>query len=51
MCVYVEPKRISSESKHSPRDKETSRKKAIKVSKEYHKNIKNINKKQNVKIL
>ena len=30
LYFYVEPKRISSESKHSPSDKETSRKKTLK---------------------
>ena len=33
LCVYVEPKRISSESKHSLSDKETSSKKVLKFTK------------------
>ena len=49
LCVYVELKHISSESKHSHSDKETSRKN-ISFFKEYPSNIK-INKKQYVKIL
>ena len=46
LCVYVEPKRISSESKHSPSDKEKSHNSFLK---EYLRNIKNINKKLYVK--
>ena len=49
--IFLTPecKRVSSESKHSLSDKETSRKKRFR--KEYLRNIKNINKKQYVKLL
>ena len=46
-CAYVEPKRISSELKHSLSNKETSpQKKKLKFLKEYLRNIKNTNKKR-----
>ena len=52
LCVYVEFNVISSKSKHSLSDKETSRKKVSKkVSyKKYLRNTKNKNQKQYVKI-